>query len=127
MTHLLRNFESWNNYLWHLFCRFRETSDASVSLPVVNNSHKTRDSSSLIIMSLVEQLAAAHEQQEDRRAALTAALSQSLIKMGIIQSTFAMPELSGLRAQYSLAFMRLMSQVIKSKVDGLTSLMPVIS
>ena len=76
-------------------------------------------------MSLVEQLAAAHEQQEDRRAALTAALSQSLIKMGIIQSTFAMPELSGLRAQYSLAFMRLMSQVIKSIADGLTSLMPV--
>jgi len=94
--------------------RFRETSDGSVSLPVVNNSHKTRDSSSLIIMSLVEQLAAAHEQQEDRRAALTAALSQSLIKMGIIQSTFAMPELSGLRAQYSLAFMRLMSQARNS-------------
>jgi len=102
--------------------RFRETSDASVSLPVVNNSHKTRDSSSLIIMSLVEQLAAAHEQQEDRRAALTAALSQSLIKMGIIQSTFAMPELSGLRAQYSLAFMRLMSQARNSLPVSTTSL-----
>ena len=66
--------------------------------------------SSVVIISLVEQLAAANERQEDRRPALVLALSQSLIKMGLINPAFAMPELSGLRAQYSLAFLRLMSR-----------------
>ena len=56
------------------------------------------------------QLAAAYERQEDRRAALVLALSQSLIKMGLISPAFAMPELSGLRSQYSLAFLRLMAR-----------------
>ena len=63
--------------------------------------------SSVVIISLVEQLAAANERQEDRRPALVLALSQSLIKMGLINPAFAMPELSSLRAQYSLAFLRL--------------------
>ena len=63
-----------------------------------------------MILSLVDQLAAAVEQAEDRRAALTRTISESLIKMGLIHPTFAMPELSGLRAQYSVAFLRLMSQ-----------------
>ena len=82
-----------------------------MSLSVDTSSPQTRDRSSLIIMSLVEQLAAAYEQQEARRSALVLRLSQSLVKMGLVNPAFAMPELSGLRAQYSLAFLRLMSQV----------------
>ena len=91
--------------------RFNDFSEASVSLSVDTSSPQTRDRSSLIIMSLVEQLAAAYEQQEARRSALVMRLSQSLVKMGLVNPAFAMPELSGLRAQYSLAFLRLMSQV----------------
>lgn len=91
--------------------RFNDFSEASMSLSVDTSSPQTRDRSSLIIMSLVEQLAAAYEQQEARRSALVLRLSQSLVKMGLVNPAFAMPELSGLRAQYSLAFLRLMSQV----------------
>jgi len=94
--------------------RFTDQYEASVSLSVVNSSHKHRDRSSLIILSLVDQLAAAYEQQEDRRIALTLALSQSLVKMGLINPALAMPELSGLRSQYSVAFLRLMSQARNS-------------
>ena len=81
-----------------------------MSLSMVTRGQGSRDRSSLVIISLVEQLAAAYERQEDRRAALVLALSQSLIKMGLISPAFAMPELSGLRAQYSLAFLRLMAR-----------------
>ena len=77
---------------------------------MVTRGPGSRDRSSLVIISLVEQLAAAYERQEDRRAALVLALSQSLIKMGLISPAFAMPELSGLRSQYSLAFLRLMAR-----------------
>ena len=91
--------------------RFNDFSETSMSLSVDTSSPQTRDRSSLIIMSLVEQLAAAYEQQEARRSALVLRLSQSLVKMGLVNPAFAMPELSGLRAQYSLAFLRLMSQV----------------
>ena len=53
-----------------------------------------------MIISLVGQLAAAYERQ-DRGVALVLALSQSLIKMGLINPAFAMPELSGLRSPAS--------------------------
>ena len=86
------------------------TDASELSLSMVTRGQGSRDRSSLVIISLVEQLAAAYERQEDRRAALVLALSQSLIKMGLINPAFAMPELSGLRSQYSLAFLRLMAR-----------------
>ena len=86
------------------------TETSELSLSTVTRSQGSRDRSSLVIISLVEQLAAAYERQEDRRTALVLALSQSLIKMGLISPAFAMPELSGLRSQYSLAFLRLMAR-----------------
>ena len=86
------------------------TESSELSLSMVTRGPGSRDRSSLVIISLVEQLASAYERQEDRRAALVLALSQSLIKMGLISPAFTMPELSGLRSQYSLAFLRLMAR-----------------
>ena len=113
--------------------RFAERSEGFMSLSNVNNSHQHRDRSSLIIISLVEQLAAAYEQDEERRTALVINISQSMIKMNLINPAFALPELSSLRAQYrwvvigwycrisasdwlifSLAFLRLMSRARSS-------------
>ena len=95
-----------------IFVRFAERTDGNTSLFVANNgsNNNVRDRSSLVIISLVEHLAAAYEQSEERRSALVVAISQSLIKTGVINPAFAMPELSGLRAQYSVAFLRLMAK-----------------
>jgi len=68
-----------------------------------------KDKVSMVIISLVEQLAAAYEQEDERRVLLAKSICQSLIKMNLINPSFAMSELNGLKAQYGLAFLRLIS------------------
>jgi len=93
--------------------RFEEPFDASASsnpLSLASQSgDPNKDKVSLVIISLVEQLAAAYEQEDERRVILAKSICQSLIKMNLINPSFAMSELSGLRAQYGLAFLRLIS------------------
>ena len=89
--------------------RFENPAEPSLSLlpAEVHQSHKEKERSSLILLSLVELLAAAYEKEESRRTALVTSISQSLIKMKLLNPTYVLSELSGLRSQYSLAFLRL--------------------
>lgn len=94
--------------------RFEEPFDASSSslnplslASITPDPHK--DKVSLVIISLVEQLAAAYEQEDERRVLLAKSICQSLIKMNLINPSFAISELNGLKAQYGLAFLRLIS------------------
>jgi len=92
--------------------RFEEHFETSSSNPLSLASHAGdphKDKLSLVIISLVEQLAAAYEQEDERRVILAKSICQSLIQMKLINPTFAVTELSGLRAQYGLAFLRLIT------------------
>ena len=80
----------------------------------------------MILMSMVELLASAYEAEEGRRTALVTSITQSLIKMNLLNPACVLSELSGLRAQYSLAFIRLISRArssIPSSSSGLPALL----
>jgi len=92
--------------------RFEDPPDVSASLSplsIASNTDPHKDKVSIVIISLVEQLAAAYEHEDQRRVLLAKSICQSLIKMNVINPGFAMSELNGLRAQYGLAFLRLIS------------------
>eukprot|EP00092_Neocalanus_flemingeri_P085670 GFUD01107835.1.p1 GENE.GFUD01107835.1~~GFUD01107835.1.p1 ORF type:complete len:637 (+),score=201.63 GFUD01107835.1:36-1946(+) len=93
--------------------RLDEPCGASVSLSPLSLASNTtdphKDQVSMVIISLVEQLAAAYEHEDERRVLLAKSICQSLIKMNLINPSCAMSELNGLRAHYGLAFLRLIS------------------
>jgi len=105
--------------------RFENPTEPSFSLlpTEIQKTHKERERFSLILMSLVELLAGSYEKEEERRRALVMSISQSLIKMKLLNPTFVLSELSGLRAQYSLAFLRLIS-VARSSIPSSSSGLP---
>ena len=78
------------------------------------------------MLSLVELVAAAYEKEEGRRNALVRSLSQSLIKTKLLNPICVLPELNGLVAQYSVAFLRMISMArssIPSSRAGLPALL----
>ena len=104
--------------------RFGNTAEPSSLLPLeAKKAPKKREAYSFILMSLLELLAAAYEKEEDSRSAFVRSISQSLIKMKLLNPTCVLSEFSGLRAQYSLAFLRLIS-VAKSSITSNGSVLP---
>jgi len=64
---------------------------------------------SVVLVSLIDQLAASYEKDDCRRRTLSSEICKSLVAMGLIQPTFLLQEMEGLKAQYSMAFYRLVS------------------
>jgi hypothetical protein len=62
---------------------------------------------SVVLIALVDQLAAAYEQDEERRKIFSQEICKSLIALDLLHPTFLLQQMEGLRAQYSVAFRRL--------------------
>jgi len=85
----------------------RKCATEEKALVCLSSVNLDRSKLSIVLISLIDQLASAYEKDDLRRRILSKEICESLVSMDLIQPTFLLQEMEGLRAQYSTAFYRL--------------------